>query len=79
MNYIIKKDGAEVNRIVADEAFCQQYYSDNGYSYEPVPPAPEPEPVEAEPTAEDDMAAMLIDHEYRLTLMELGLTEGGDG
>lgn len=30
---------------------------------------------EAEPTAVDDMSAMLIDIEFRLTLLELGLTE----
>lgn len=34
-----------------------------------------PEPVEPEPTEEDDTSAMLVDHEYRLTLLELGLTE----
>lgn len=33
-----------------------------------------PEPVEL-PTAQDDTDAMLIDHEYRLTLLELGVTE----
>jgi len=32
------------------------------------------EPVD-EPTAQDDTDAMLIDHEYRLTLLELGVTE----
>lgn len=31
-----------------------------------------------EPTEAEDTAAMLVDHEYRLTLMELGLTEGGE-
>lgn len=32
------------------------------------------QPVEPPaPTAEDDMNAMLVDHEYRLTLMELGV------
>lgn len=30
--------------------------------------------LEPEPTAQDDTDAMLIDHEYRLTLLELGLT-----
>jgi hypothetical protein len=30
---------------------------------------------EAEPTEEDDTAAMLVDMDYRLTLLELGLTE----
>ena len=33
-----------------------------------VPPAPE-----RTPTAEEDTAAMLVDHEFRLTLLELGL------
>ena len=32
-------------------------------------------PVEDEPTAQDDIDAMLIDHEYRLTLIELGVIE----
>lgn len=37
---------------------------------------PEPEPeTEAEPTAQDDTDSMLVDHEYRITLLELGLTE----
>lgn len=30
---------------------------------------------EQEPTPQEDMDAMLIDHEYRLTLLELGLSE----
>lgn len=38
-------------------------------------PLPEPEQPKVEPTAQDDTDAMLIDHEYRLTLLELGITE----
>lgn len=34
-----------------------------------------PNPTEPEPTEEEDTSAMLIDHEYRLTLLELGLSE----
>jgi hypothetical protein len=34
-----------------------------------------PDPAENEPTEEEDTSAMLIDHEYRLTLLELGLSE----
>ena len=34
-----------------------------------------PEPEKPEPSAQDDVDAMLIDHEYRLTLLELGVTE----
>ena len=32
---------------------------------------PEPEP--AEPTEQEDLDAMMIDHEYRITLLELGV------
>lgn len=39
-----------------------------------VMPEPEPEP-EKQPTAQEDIDAMLVDHEYRLTLLELGLFE----
>ena len=34
---------------------------------------PAPEVMPSSPTAEDDAAALLVDHEYRLTLMELGV------
>ena len=34
-----------------------------------------PEPTEPEPTEEEDTSAMLIDHEFRLTMLELGLSE----
>lgn len=36
---------------------------------------PEKPTVKVEPTAQDDTDAMLIDHEYRLTLLELGISE----
>ena len=36
-------------------------------------PEPEPEPAEVDPLEAVD--AMLVDHEYRLTLMELGINE----
>lgn len=36
---------------------------------------PEPSEAEAAPSEQDDVNAMLVDHEYRITLMELGLTE----
>lgn len=35
---------------------------------------PEPDPTpKPEPTAQDDTDAILVDHEYRLTLLELGV------
>lgn len=36
---------------------------------------PEVTETEVEPTEEEDTASMLVDHEYRLTLLELGLSE----
>lgn len=35
--------------------------------------ASRPEPVEPEPSAQDDTDAMVVDLEYRLTLLELGV------
>ena len=48
---------------------------EQGWVYDPVTglfsePGPEPEPA---PTAESDLMDMAIDHEYRLTLLELGV------
>ncbi len=41
-----------------------------GAVYAPPPP---PEPL---PTPQEDTDALMVDHEYRLTLLELGVTEG---
>lgn len=46
--------------------------------YIPPPVDVEDASQESSPTEAEDTAAMLIDHEYRLTLMELGLSEGGE-
>ena len=39
-----------------------------------VVPEPEPEPT-PDPTAQDDTDALMVDHELRITMLELGLTE----
>ena len=46
-------------------------YQDGGFVYSPLPKSE----VVTTPSAQDDTDAMLIDHEYRLTILELGLTE----
>lgn len=44
-------------------------YINREYVHDPLPkPA-------AEPSAEEDALSMIVDHEYRLTLLELGVTE----
>lgn len=55
---VIKKNGEEINRIVADEAFAADYCAKNGYTYvmEADTPAPEPEPAY---TADDMFKALL--------------------
>lgn len=44
-------------------------YVDGHYVYDPLPKVE----IKPEPTAQDDTDAMMIDHEYRLTLLELGI------
>lgn len=50
-----------------------------GWNYDPAtggfyPDGGEPTPIqEPIPTEEDDLMAMTIDHEYRITLLELGV------
>lgn len=74
MRYLIYENGRQINAIEADEAFVSAYCQENGFTFEESP-LPESEPVDAEPSEADDTASMLVDHEYRLTLLELGLTE----
>lgn len=48
-------------------------YIDGKFIYSPIP---ETEVEDKHiPTPQDDIDSMLIDHEYRLTLLELGLNE----
>lgn len=43
---------------------------------EPEPPEyPDVDPATTEPTAQDDTDALMVDHELRITMLELGLTE----
>lgn len=65
-------EGLEYTNVVdtlPDGDVSDYRYVDGEYVYDPLP---KPEPTPAEPTAESDMQEMIIDHEYRLTLLELG-------
>lgn len=73
---ILNAEGVIENIIVSDAAFAETLgllpaYDGAAIGTAYAPPAPEPDP----PTEEEDLAAMAVDHEYRLTLLELGLTE----
>lgn len=57
---------------IASGSFCDLIIED-GVLVDIIPlPIPEPEPVEPPIDPQDDTDAMLVDHELRLTLLELG-------
>lgn len=65
----IYKDGEEINRIVADEAFAAAYCAENGYTYTmrpdpPPPPEPEPEYTETQLMGQQltDLELLVLDH-----------------
>lgn len=74
MNYCIVTDNIIDNIIVCDSGEIALEFgavpsyegAQIGETYAPPPP---------EPTESEDAAALLVDHEYRLTLLELGITE----
>ena len=72
MNYCIVNDENVIeNIIVADEEFAESIGAKPSYDGAAIgesynPPAPEP-------TWNEDVDAMLVDHELRLSMVELGL------
>jgi len=52
--------------------FCELIYDGSGMLAD-IKPTERPAPPPPEPTAQDDTDALLVDHEYRLTMLELGL------
>lgn len=73
MDYkIYDTNGNLVNTIYGSEAFVIRYCEKCGYTYEEIAKEPLPEPG---PTAQDDANSLLVDHEYRITLLELGVNE----
>ena len=66
-----------IESILKTKGFCDIVLNNDGtevvsFTQREIPIFPEPK---AEPNAEDDINAMMIDHEYRLTLLELGVNE----
>jgi hypothetical protein len=66
-----------IEGLLATEGFCELELSEDGKEVVSFTALEIPDFMKesSEPTAQDDTDAMLIDHEYRLTLLELGLTE----
>lgn len=74
-NYAVVPDEM-VEDILETKGFCDITLNDTGTEIVSfvAREIPEIEP-DIEPTADDDIDAMLVDHEYRLTLLELGVNE----
>lgn len=71
MNYNVIHNGEVINTILGDANFAKFYEVHTGYRLEAVL---EPDPTElVEPTPDVERDALLVDHEYRLTLLELGV------
>ena len=63
-----------INFIIASDDYINTYCNYYGYTYFESPlPAVEPADSALDPDADRD--AMLVDLEYRITLLELGVTE----
>lgn len=62
---------AIVVEALPDGNISDYLYVGGEYVYEPI----SVEEQKVEPDAQDDTDAMLVDHEYRMTLLELGITE----
>lgn len=72
MNYCIVNDENVIeNIIVADEEFAESIGAKLSYDGATIGEAYNPPPPD--PTWNEDVDAMLVDHELRLSMVELGL------
>lgn len=74
MLFDIFKNDIKINSIVADKEFCEKYCASNGYTYLKIEEEVS-QPEKTLRTREDEVDAMLIEHEYRLAQLELGVSE----
>lgn len=79
MEYCIVEDGIIANIIISDAEFAKSIGAQESYDGARIgdkydPPAPEPDP----PTWNEDVDAMLVDHELRLSMIELEVNTSDD-
>ena len=74
MRFDIYENEKKINTIISSEDFCKNYCKSNQYTYKlsEIKDALPEIPIF---TREDEIDAILIDQEYRLTLIELGVNE----
>lgn len=70
MNHLIVENGIITNIIVSDESFASEIGALPHYNGAEIGQPYSPPRI---PTAEEDRDAMLVDLEYRMTLLELGV------
>lgn len=73
MRFDIFESGKRINCIVATKDFCEKYCATNGYEYLEVEKKETSHPEGASLTRDDEIDAMIVEQEYRLTLIELGV------
>ena len=77
MNYCIVNDENIIeNIIVADETFAESIGAKPSYDGATIGAAYNPPPPD--PTWNEDVDAMLVDHELRLSMVELGLDSNNE-
>lgn len=64
--------GMPIVETLPDGDITDYKYINNEYVYDPLP---KPEPASQEPSVEEDTLSMLVEHEERIIMLELGLTE----
>ena len=64
--------GMPIVNTLPDGDITDYKYIDGSYVYDPLP---KPEPQPEEPSVEEDTLSMLVEHEERIIMLELGLTE----
>ena len=65
----IFRDGVLINIIESEPEFCTEFCKENGYTYVLEKPEPIPDPEDTEAVVMETM----IDHELRLSALELGV------
>ena len=64
--------GMPLVETLPDSDITDYKYINSEYVYDPLP---KPEPQPEEPSVEEDTLSMLVEHEERIIMLELGLTE----
>lgn len=65
-------EDATIVEALPDGDISDYRYVNGEFVYDPLPKSEE---IDSTPTPQDDTDSMLVDHEYRLVMLELGLTE----